>query len=438
MSDFSRRDVLKTGAGLTAGLMGGASFVNWAETWADQNPFMPEADAKLRVLRFQRFVESEDVQFEKNLKAFSETTGIPIQLDREWLDDIQPKASVAANVGAGPDIVWGPHVTAHLFPDVLIDLTDVCNYLGEKYGGWYPIAQEYGMRGDRWICIPLCVGGNYINYRSDWTREAGFDAFPDNTNDFLKLSIALKKNGHAGGMALGHASTDANTWSHWLLWGFGARLVDEDNHVVINSPETIEALEFGRELYDTFVPDTKFWLDGDNNKAFLSGQISYTVNAISIYAQAVRENIEEIAMNMEHAYLPIGPVGKPTELHIPFPWFAFKYSKYPNACKALMAFMMEAPQYNLWLQESVGYFTQTLRSYNTHPVWTEDPKRRVFRDASERAVSLASAGSLGFAAASAFAIFIIVDLVRTVITGQASPAEAIKKAEKRANRYYRI
>ncbi len=71
-------------------------------------------------------------------------------------------------------------------------------------------------------------------------------------------------------------------------------------------------------------------------------------------------------------------------------------------------------------------------------MWTEDPKRLVFKDASARAVSLASSGSLGFAAASAFSIFIIVDMVRTAVTGQVTPEEAVQKAEKRANRYYRI
>ncbi|MCG8692130.1 MAG: hypothetical protein MI806_13055, partial [Minwuiales bacterium] len=141
---------------------------------------------------------------------------------------------------------------------------------------------------------------------------------------------------------------------------------------------------------------------------------------------------------IDHAYYPVGPVGRPTEMHVPFPWMAFNYTKYPNAAKAFMTFMMEAPQYNAWLQESVGYFTHTLKGYADHPVWTEDPKRRVFKDATERALSIGHAGTLGYAAASALADFIIVDMVAEAATGQASPKDAAARAEKRANRYYRV
>lgn len=438
MTDFTRRDVLRTTTALTAGAMlTGTSLFDWAKAWAAEMPFKPEDGAKLRALRWNRFVESEDVQFDANIKAFAEATGIEVRLDKEWLDDIQPKAAVAANVGAGPDVVWGPLAMAHLFPEKLVDMTDVADYLGGKYGGWFPVAETYGKRDGRWICIPLCVGGNYINYRKTWVREAGFDAFPEDTDGLLTLSAELKKQGHAGGMALGHASGDGNAWTHWAVWAFGGRLVDEDNTVAINSPETVQALEYVRELYQTFTPGTASWLDGHNNKAFLSGEVGWTNNGISIYAKAVADNMD-IAPDIDHAYYPVGPVGRPTEMHVPFPWMAFNYTKYPNAAKAFMTFMMEAPQYNAWLQESVGYFTHTLKGYADHPVWTEDPKRRVFKDATERALSIGHAGTLGYAAASALADFIIVDMVAEAATGQASPKDAAARAEKRANRYYRV
>ena len=63
-------------------------------------------------------------------------------------------------------------------------------------------------------------------------------------------------------------------WCNWLIWAFGGKLVDKNNKVVIDSPETLKALEYGKELYATFVPGTLSWLDPNNNKAFLDGQIS--------------------------------------------------------------------------------------------------------------------------------------------------------------------
>ena len=39
---------------------------------------------------------------------------------------------------------------------------------------------------------------------------------------------------------------------------------------------------------------------------------------------------------------------RPTELHLFFPQMIFKYTKFPNAAKAYLAFMMEKEQYEPW------------------------------------------------------------------------------------------
>jgi hypothetical protein len=74
---------------------------------------------------------------------------------------------------------------------------------------------------------------------------------------------------------------------------------------------------------------------------------------------------KEIAEDMDHAPWPIGPVGQPTELHVAQPLLTMSYTKYPQACKALMAFIMEADQYNKWLYASQGFLTHTLNAYDT-------------------------------------------------------------------------
>ena len=197
------------------------------------------------------------------------------------------------------------------------------------------------------------------------------------------------------------------------------------------------ALEYIQELYQHWTPGTASWLDGHNNKAFLSGEVGYTNNGISIYAAAVREGMD-IADDMDHAYYPIGPAGKPTELQLPFPIEIFGYTEYPNAAKALLAFLMDKQQYDAWLQESVGYFTQTLKGFSDHPVWGEDPKRKVFADASERTLDFGHAGAWATRRRSATPTSSSSIMVAEAATGQATPKEAAARAEKRANRYYRV
>ena len=64
---------------------------------------------------------------------------------------------------------------------------------------------------------------------------------------------ALKAKSVPGGFALGRASGDGNAWVHWVLWSNGGNLVDKNDKVVINSPETVKALEYAKALSATFV-----------------------------------------------------------------------------------------------------------------------------------------------------------------------------------------
>ena len=187
-------------------------------------------------------------------------------------------------------------------------------------------------------------------------KAAGFDSFPKDTDGFLKLCEGLNKNGTPPGMALGNATGDG-LWCNWLVWAFGGKLVDKSGKVVIDSPETQKALEYGKKLYATFIPGTLSWLDPNNNKAFLDGQISLTNNGISIYYAAKTSSdpkLKEMAADIQHASFPVGPVGVPTESHLYFNQMVMKYTKYPNAAKAFLAFMMEKDQFEAWLAGAAG------------------------------------------------------------------------------------
>ena len=287
MSKMNRRDFMKVSAGLAAGAAGGVPLLAPAQGKAPVTVWKPEKGAKLRVLRWKRFVQGDEDLWMQNTKKFSEQFGGEVRVDNEGWEDVRPKAAVAANVGSGPDIILSTFDDANLYPEKLLDVTDVADYLGKKYGGWSDVCRQYLQPGGkRWIGLPLGCAGNTFVYRESHMKEAGFSSFPKDTAGFLKLCQALKAKGHPVGFTLGNATGDGNTWTHWLVWSFGGKLVDEKNTVVIDSPQTIQALEYAKELYQTFVPGTLAWLDPNNNKAFLDDQISITENGISIYYSA--------------------------------------------------------------------------------------------------------------------------------------------------------
>jgi len=439
MMSNKRRKLLKAGAGLAAG---SAMPFFWVKEAQAQWSSVPEKGAKLRVLRWSRFVQGDIDQYMKNVEAFTKKYGIEVRVDSESWEDVRPKAAVAANTGAGPDIVLGTYDDANLYPDKLLDVSDVCGYLGKKYGGWYPVCETYlKPDGKRWIGVPLGATGSMIVYRESMLKAAGYTSFPKDTDDFLKMAKALKDKGTPTGFALGHATGDANTWCHWLVWAFGGQLVDKSGKVVIDSPETLKALEYSRELYSTFIPGTLSWLDPSNNKVFLDGQISATNNGISIYYAAKNSKdpkISALVSDINHAVYPVGPSGQGAACHLFMNQMIFKYSKYPKAAKEFLRFMMEEEQYGAWLQASIGYTAHPLVAYEKNSVWTSDPKALPYRDACKFTRPPGYAGKLGYASAGALADFIIVDMVAEAASGDKKPKEAAERAAKRAERYYKV
>ncbi|MBI3453730.1 MAG: carbohydrate ABC transporter substrate-binding protein [Rhodospirillales bacterium] len=443
MSRFTRRDALIIGAGVAAGAaVGAGGGLGAAQAQATPElKLTPEKGAVLRVLRPAKFVQGDETLFLENTEKYVKQTGVKVTVDSVGFEDLRPKAAVAANVGKGPDIVYGWYDDAHQYPDKLVDVTDVAEYLGKKYGGWYPIAEKFGKRGNRWVCLPLGAAGAKMVYRISWAKDAGFDGVPGDMAGFLKLCQGLKAKGYPPGFALGNAVGDGNTWCHWVVWAFGGKMVNEKDQVVINSPETVAALEYAKQLYETFIPGTLSWLDPSNNKAFLDGQISLTNNGISIYYAAKNSSdptIKALAADIGHGNFPVGPVGKPTELHLTVPAMVFKYSKYKNAAKDYVRFMFEREQYVPWQQASIGYWSQPLRAYEQSPIWTDDPKHTPYRDIMKNMLWPSYAGSLGYASAATLADYIMVNMVAVACSGTKTPKEAATEAQRRAERYYKV
>jgi multiple sugar transport system substrate-binding protein len=440
---ITRRDLLRTSAGLAltaagGGLLNGTSALAQA---GEELSFKPEEGAELRVLRWSKFVQGDEDQWNANTQKFTETTGVPVRLEAESWEDIRPKAAVAANVGSGPDIIFGWFDDPHQYPDKLVPLTDLADYLGNKYGGWYDAPKRYGMRDGEWIGLPLGAAGARMVYRKSWLNEVGFEEFPTDTQQILEVARKLKEAGHPMGMALGHAVGDGNGWTHTVLWGFGGKMVDDDNKVVINSPETIAALEWVKELYQHFIPGTLSWLDSNNNKAFLAGELGATNNGISVYYAAKKSEdpaVQKMSEDIFHQQMPVGPVGHPTELHLCTQAMVFHYTQFPNAAKEYLRFMYEKPQYEAWQNASLGYVAHPLDAYKDNAVWHDDPKALPYRDAVKNMLWNGFSGRLGYSSAAAMADYIVVDMFASVCTGDATPADAAAAAEKRANRFYRV
>jgi len=440
---ITRRDFVKTtgtglaGAAILSGSLG--PLARKAFAGVPKPDLKPEKGAVLRVLRWVEFVKGDRVFWDKNTKKWEDLTGNKVITEYISWEDVRTKAAMTASVGAGHDIVLGWHDDPHLYPQALMDVTDLADYLGKKYGGWEPMCPKYGIytKTNRWIALPLGVVSACMNYRVSWMKEAGFEKFPDKIPEFLKLCKKLKANGHPAGFSVAHAVGDGNSTWHWWLWSFGGKVVEKDGVTLcLNKQETWDALEVGKEFYDTMIPGVASWLDPHNNKAFLAGQLGVTANGISIYYVA-KSKFPAVAADMGHANMCVGPVGKPTELHLLNQMFIFRHTTFPQAAKHFVLHMFDEAQYGQWIEGMKALVAPSLKYYKKLPVWTEDPMHLPYRDTLSRALWNGYAGPEGPASAATMAEYVVVDMFADVFLGGKSPKAAAAKAQDRAARFYK-
>ena len=186
------------------------------------------------------------------------------------------------------------------------------------------------------------------------------------------------------------------------------------------------------------MPGTLSWGDPSNNRAFAASECWLTSNGVSLYFALKNDPaMKAIADDTDHAPLPSGVVGKQPASALILNSMVFKHTKFPNAAKAFLIFMMESEQYDPWLTGCLGYWAHTLRAYSKSAVWSSDPKLAVYRDGTDNAFWTGYKGPISAAAGTVAAEYILVQMCSSVASGQATPAEAAAEAERRTRRYYR-
>jgi multiple sugar transport system substrate-binding protein len=438
---FTRRDAL--GLGVSAAALAATGGPAWSAIKAADVPapdFKIESGAKLSMLRPVKFVQPDEDIFRANAKRFTDKTGVEMKVDFVGWEDINQQTAVTSNSGAGPDLIMGFSDAPHIYQDKLIELSDVAEFLGKKYGGWATMAERYGKKHgtNNWIGIPFGASFGPLIYRKSTLQQIGYDKVPDDMAGVLDVVKKLKAAGKPAGFALGNAVGDGNGFADWILWSHGASLLDEKGEVIINSKETIEALKYLKELYPHMIPGTTSWNDVSNNRAYSAGEIHLTANGVSLYFSLKNDPATKaVADDSQHQLLPKGKAPTPPMGGLTLNAMVFKHSKFPNAAKAFLTFMMESEQYEPWLNANLGYWSQPLAAYREADVWKSDPNIQLFKDAMQSNFYDGYKGPISQASGAVRADYVLVQMCASVATGEATPEAAAAEAERRAKRYYR-
>src|SRR3989475_3860741 len=276
---------------------------------AQKAPSFPKG-TKLNILEWVSFVPASDVEFKRLATEFGKLAGVDVTVDLINMNDLNPRIASAIETKAGPDIIMMMSNWPHLYADGLADVDDVAEEISKRDGAYYEHNKKVSVVGGSWKAVPLCSVPSTWAYREDWFKEAGASKFPDTWDEWRKVGIALKKKGQPMGQAFGHSLGDPNNWAYSVTWGFGGTEIDQSGKVVINSKETLEAVKFTVAVWKDCLDEGGLaWDDSSNNRAYLAGTISATINGASIYFVAKRQ-FPDIAKVTGHGQMPKGPGGR--------------------------------------------------------------------------------------------------------------------------------
>ena len=397
----------------------------------------------LHVLRWNDFVPAGDEVLARQMTEASRILGAKVTLERINANDIQARVTAAVSSGAGPDIIHMLHNWAHLYEKSLVDVSDVAQAVGQAQGGYYPAAEALCKVAGTWRAVPHAITPNLVVYRKSLHEGVGVSAFPKTWQEWREVGKKLKAKGSPVGQTVAHTFGDSPAFWYPYLWSWGGKEVEADGKTVaLDSKATLESVRFAVAFWkDACDEGGLAWDDTSNNRAFLSGTISATQNAASIYLVALGDPAKfktdkggPLHADMGHAPLPGGPAGQ-FSYHGPFHHAVMGYGKNPKLAKDFLKWLHSREVYEPWFVAEKGYAIATTRAWEGHPMWNQDPVMLAFREAARSYRLFGYAGPPSAKATEAFSKYLVVDMYAKAIQGL-PPEDAVKWATGELTKVY--
>jgi arabinogalactan oligomer/maltooligosaccharide transport system substrate-binding protein len=249
--------VLLLGAGLILTACGGVAPAEpAAEAPAEE---VPVSEEPVTISIWHGYIETEEETFSQAVADFmAANPEVKIDVLAVPFDELQNKFQTEVAAGSGPTLVTGPQdrMAGYAEAGLLAILDESAGFLK----GLVPASVEGGKVGDKLVGIPINNKVVAMFYNKSMVDQP--------PQDFDQLLEIAAENGLA---------ITAN-WFHNYMWGpaFGSRFFDENNKVVIDSPEGAKAYGFLKEVCESegVTCDAN---DGDMDTLFRQGQVAFRI-----------------------------------------------------------------------------------------------------------------------------------------------------------------
>ncbi|MDW9520052.1 extracellular solute-binding protein [Sinorhizobium meliloti] len=286
--------------------------------------------------------------------------------------------------------------------------------------GYYPnIVDTVTFEGTQWG-VPIAFSTKALYWNKDLFKQAGLDPEvpPKTWAEEIAFAKQIKEKTGIAGYGL-PAKTFDNTMHQFMHWVYtnNGKVIDGDN-IVIDSPEVLAALQAYKDITPFSVEGATAYEQNEIRAIFLDGKVGMIQSGSGAAAR-----LKETKVNWGVAPLPLGPSAKGDgTLLITDSLVVFKDTGVEEKAIEFAKFITSAgPQGEYELQGGAG-LTPLRPSPKVDEFVKADPSWKPFID--------------GIAYGGPEPLFkdfkgfqnTMIEMVQSVVTGKAEPADALKKA----------
>ena len=385
----------------------------------------------LRIMRWKNFVPAYEKWFnEVFIRRWGEDNDTDVLVSNVGLGEIGQRAEREIEAREGHDLVLflSPKPS---FEDHTIDHRDIHQECVSRFGNAHGFVGKSNVnpRTGAYHGFVESFAPTLLTYRKDIWDNIG--ATPASWEDIRRAGRAARLLHDAPvGISLGPEHNAEHTLRA-MMATFGSSVQDADNAPALASPNTLEALKFAKTLFEeAMFPGVADWRSTANNLEVLAGNVSLTVDTMSIIRAAEAKALP-IEPDLALAPLPEGPLGRGGPAFATNTYIIWKFARNIDGAKQFLVDFTTAFGESL---EHSGF--QSMPSYPGSVPDLEDrlktPQRPGRYDLLlDLPTSLTNLGYPGHSNAATDEVLrqrIVSRMFRSVAVGETSPEEAMANA----------
>lgn len=395
-------------------------------------PFEVKAEEQKKLVFWDKseYVSAYNEMMKEKVDEFAEENNVEVEYVIVPSGDLKQKLAAAIESGNQPDLIMGDNtvVGEYINSGQLAEVSDVLENIDFKEN-----AERYAVFNGKEYLVPLAFTAPGMYIRKDKWEEKGLEV-PTTWQELKECGEQINdpENGfYAFGFPMGASGGgDAEGFVRTIILDFGGELVNEEGEVVVNSPETLEALEFIKSLYDDGLcpPDATTWDDSGNNSAYLAGTVGVVCNSGSLVSSLSEEN-PELLENTQIIPYPAAEGGSAYTLGGANVFGIFETGKNTDVAKEFVSYYFADTEYYNEMVEAMGAMWQpVINGYDDTEFWKNETNAAWLENSQNTVLTTYPAPTEATAAAG-FSNQLCVKAMQQILVNGVEPQEALDSLE---------